>query len=50
MSDGGKGDQRRPTDEQKFRDNFDKIFGKKNDKPVQDNFSPASTLAQQTKG
>lgn len=27
----GKGDKRRPTDEQKFRENFDKIFGKKNE-------------------
>jgi len=31
MSDGGKGSERRPTDEQKFRDNFDRIFGKKKD-------------------
>jgi hypothetical protein len=27
MSDGGKGDNRRPGDEQAFSDNFDKIFG-----------------------
>jgi len=26
MSDGGKGHKRRPTDQQKFEDNFDKIF------------------------
>ena len=26
MSDGGKGSKRRPTDPQKFEDNFDKIF------------------------
>ena len=26
MSDGGKGSKRRPTDQQKFEDNFDKIF------------------------
>jgi hypothetical protein len=25
-SDGGKGSKRRPTDQQKFEDNFDKIF------------------------
>ena len=25
----GKGDKRRPEDNQKFRNNFDKIFGKK---------------------
>ena len=29
MSDGGKGDKQRPTDKQKFDENFDKIFGKK---------------------
>jgi len=27
-----KGSNRRPTDDKKFADNFDKIFGKKNDK------------------
>jgi hypothetical protein len=26
MSDGGKGSKQRPTDQQKFEDNFDKIF------------------------
>lgn len=29
MSDGGKGDKRRPTDEQKFRDNYELVFGRK---------------------
>lgn len=29
MSDGGKGSQQRPTDKQKFDENFDRIFGKK---------------------
>ena len=29
MSDGGKGSKRRPTDEQKFDENFDKIFRQK---------------------
>ena len=28
MSDGGKGDKRRPTDEDKFRQNYDAIFNK----------------------
>lgn len=32
MSDGGKGDKRRPTDEQKYQDNWDIIFGKKKEK------------------
>jgi hypothetical protein len=27
--DGGKGSQQRPTDQQKFAENFEKIFGKK---------------------
>ncbi len=27
-----KGSNRRPTDDKKFADNFDRIFGKKNDK------------------
>jgi hypothetical protein len=30
----GKGSNRRPTDEQKFRENFDRIFGKKDEKPT----------------
>ena len=29
MSDGGKGSAQRPFDQQKFNDNFEKIFGKK---------------------
>ena len=29
MSDGGKGSQQRPTDRQKFDENFDRIFGNK---------------------
>lgn len=43
MSAGGKGHTQRPTDQQKFQDNFDLIFGKKN---VQNNPSPQCTLAQ----
>ena len=31
--DPGKGSNRRPTDQKKFNDNFDKIFGKKEIKP-----------------
>ena len=31
MNEAGKGDKRRPTDEQKFRENFEKIFGKKDE-------------------
>lgn len=29
----GKGDKTRPTDKQKFDENFDKIFGKKKPEP-----------------
>lgn len=29
MSDGGKGSAPRPVDQQKYRDNWDQIFGKK---------------------
>jgi hypothetical protein len=32
MSDGGKGSKQRPTDKQKFDENYDKIFGKKKPK------------------
>lgn len=28
MSDGGKGSKQRPTDKQKFDENYDRIFGK----------------------
>lgn len=31
MNEAGKGDKRRPTDEQRFRENFDLIFGKKDE-------------------
>ena len=36
----GKGDAPRPTDWEKFSDNFDKIFGKKNE---QSNATPPAT-------
>jgi len=29
MSDGGKGSKQRPTDRQKFEENFERIFGTK---------------------
>lgn len=29
MSDGGKGDKRRPEDQQKYNEGYDRIFGKK---------------------
>ena len=32
MSDGGKGSQQRPTDRQKFEENFERIFGKPKEK------------------
>ena len=32
MSDGGKGSKQRPTDKNKFDENFDRIFGKKEKK------------------
>ena len=41
----GKGDTQRPTDYEKYSDNYDLIFGKKNE-PVQDSSSTERTLAQ----
>jgi hypothetical protein len=41
----GKGSDQRPTDHKKFSDNYDLIFGKKNE-PVQDSPSTERTLAQ----
>ena len=35
-SDGGKGSARRKEDSQAVRDNWDRIFGKKEDKPMED--------------
>lgn len=29
MSDGGKGSKQRPTDKDKYNENYDRIFGKK---------------------
>ena len=31
MGDGGKGSQQRPTDRKKFEENFERIFGKKDE-------------------
>ena len=36
MSDGGKGDKQRPTDKQKFDNGWDRIFGKKKEKPKEE--------------
>ena len=36
MSDGGKGSKQRPTDRQKFEENFDRIFGKPKEKVKED--------------
>jgi hypothetical protein len=41
----GKGDTQRSTDHKKFSDNYDLIFGKKNE-PVQDSTSTERTVAQ----
>ncbi len=32
MGDGGKGSKQRPTDEQRYHDGWDRIFGKKKEK------------------
>jgi len=32
----GKGSGRRPTDENKYRDNWDQIFGKKKEQPKEE--------------
>ena len=36
MSDGGKGSKQRPTDRQKFEENFERIFGKPKEKEIKD--------------
>jgi hypothetical protein len=36
MSDGGKGSTQRPTDKQKFDENYDKIFRKKTPQELDD--------------
>ena len=37
MGDGGKGSQQRPTDRQKFEENFERIFGKPKEKEKNEN-------------
>lgn len=37
---GGKGSKQRPTDQQKYSDNWDKIFGKTTGKIHQDGLAP----------
>ena len=39
----GKGSGRRPTDEKKFEDNFDRIFNNKKDKDGKDKPNPTNT-------
>jgi len=46
MNEAGKGDRRRTTDEQKFRENFEKIFGKTNEHLNQDSYSTKCSVAQ----
>ena len=41
----GKGSDQRPTDHKKFSENYDLIFGKKNE-PVQNNPSSKRSLAE----
>lgn len=36
MSDAGKGSTQRPTDKQKFDENYDKIFGNKTPQEIDD--------------
>ena len=44
MGDGGKGSKRRPTNEQQYQDNWDRIFNKdKDDTPTE----PESTINHQ---
>ena len=42
----GKGDRYRKVDSQKFANNYDLIFGKKKNEPVQDSSSTKCTVAQ----
>ena len=46
MNEAGKGDQRRPTNEQKFRENFDAIFGKTNEHFNQDSTCAKRSVAE----
>jgi hypothetical protein len=42
----GKGDRYRKVDQEKYANNYDLIFGKKKNDPVQDSFSTERTVAQ----
>lgn len=42
----GKGDRYRKVDQEKFANNYDLIFGKKKNEPVQDSSSPERSVAQ----
>ena len=42
----GKGDKRRPTDEKKFSENWDRIFNKQQQQPVQPNHEELKRQAQ----
>ena len=44
--DAGKGDRYRKVDSEKFANNYDLIFGKKKNEPVQDSSSTQCTVAQ----
>jgi hypothetical protein len=44
--DAGKGDRYRKIDQEKFANNYDLIFGKKKNEPVQDNPSAQCAVAQ----
>ena len=44
--DAGKGDRYRKVDQEKFANNYDLIFGKKKNEPVQDSSSTERTVAQ----
>lgn len=37
MTNAGKGSKQRPTDPEKYRDNYDQIFGKKPQQPKKEN-------------
>jgi hypothetical protein len=42
----GKGDRYRKVDKEKFANNYDLIFGKKKNEPVQDSLSAERALAE----
>ena len=44
--DAGKGDRYRKVDQEKFANNYDLIFGKKKNEPIQDSSSTERPVAQ----